>query len=407
MTPSSDRSGAGLEPAAGLGAGWRSAAESAQERAMPAGACTATCSAPLGVGGLGRHLQEIVEALARREQPTVCLDGASPAASETPAPSQRRSWRPSGGELLGALPVPFSPGVRTRVFMSEFDAHAARRLQARDHLIAFNGQALGQFRAARRLGYASVSLVSANSHLRRVLRQHATAHRRYPLEGSWAAHLLRRNLAEYEQADLLYAGSAYTVESFLEQGFPAEKLCVFPFTPDPRYSPAGAPASDTFEIVYIGSLSVAKGVPLLIDAFRRVSHGDLRLTLVGGWGSRGMRRFVEAACAGDQRISVRPGDPLPHLRSASLCVHPTYEDGFGYAPAEALACGVPVIVTEDTGMKDLIGDAGAGLVLPTGDQDALTEAIAAAYRGEIFSTAARADARHASSDADAGRAGSH
>ncbi|HEY4451169.1 MAG TPA: glycosyltransferase family 4 protein [Solirubrobacteraceae bacterium] len=374
---------------------------------MPSGTCTATCSAPLGVGGLGRHLQEIVEALARREQPTVCLDGASSAASETPARSSRPGRRPSRAELLAALPVPFSPGVRTRVFMGEFDAHAARRLQARDHLIAFNGQALGQFRAARSLGYASVSLVSANSHLRRVLRQHAAAHRRYPLEGSWAAHLLRRNLAEYEQADRVYAGSAYTVESFLEQGFPAEKLCQFPFTPDPRYRPAGAPASDTFEVVYIGSLSVAKGVPLLIDAFRRVSQDDLRLTLIGGWGSRGMRRFVEAACARDQRISVRPGDPLAHLRAASLCVHPTYEDGFGYAPAEALACGVPVIVTEDTGMKELIGDAGAGLVLPTGDQDALTEAIAAAYRGEILSAGARADAPRPGSHAHAGRAGSH
>ena len=67
-----------------------------------------------------------------------------------------------------------------------------------------------------------------------------------------------------------------------------------------------------------------------------------------------MRRYLERARARDPRISVVPGDPLPHLQRARLCVHPAYEDGFGYAPAEALACGVPVIVTEDTGMKELI-----------------------------------------------------
>jgi glycosyltransferase involved in cell wall biosynthesis len=65
-------------------------------------------------------------------------------------------------------------------------------------------------------------------------------------------------------------------------------------------------------------------------------------------------------------------------------VHPSYEDGFAYAPAEALACGVPVLVTEDTGMKELLEDQRAGLVLPTGDLAALREAIDAAYRGEIL-----------------------
>ncbi len=123
---------------------------------------------------------------------------------------------------------------------------------------------------------------------------------------------------------------------------------------------------------------------LLIDAFSRLQHDDLRLTLVGGWGTRGMRRFVQRACALDPRIAVRPGDPLAHLRRAAVCVHPTYEDGFAYAPAEALAAGVPVLVTEDTGMKELITSPREGRVLPTGDLEALTEALDTAYRGELF-----------------------
>jgi glycosyltransferase involved in cell wall biosynthesis len=70
------------------------------------------------------------------------------------------------------------------------------------------------------------------------------------------------------------------------------------------------------------------------------------------------------------------------LHGARLYVHPAYEDGFAYAPAEALACGLPVLVSEDTGMKELIEVGTNGLVLPTGDLDALTEAIDAVYRGE-------------------------
>ena len=219
----------------------------------------------------------------------------------------------------------------------------------------------------------------------------------YPLERSWASHLLARNLAEYAMADRIYSASRYIRESFLEEGFPEERLASFPLTPHPRYVPpddaSAREAAGHFEIVYVGSLTVHKGVPLLIDAVRRLPGADIRLRLVGGWATRGMRRFIQSACAGDGRISVSPGDPLPYLRRASLYVHPAYEDGFGYAPAEALACGVPVLVSEDTGMKDLIDSARSGLILPTGDLTALTEAIEAAYRGEILARAARSPIR--------------
>jgi glycosyltransferase involved in cell wall biosynthesis len=392
------------DPDAGepCGKRWRQAAGSAQEAAMPRGRVVVTCSAPLGKGGLGRHLSEILAALARAGQPAIGICGSTRAddpgsvaglpAPADPSPGPAGTVRAFCTRAICGLPG-LSPGLRTRAFVVEFDAYAARRLPAGEHLIAFNSQALTQFQAARKAGYQSLALVSANSHLGRVARRHAQARARYPLEGSWTARLVKRNLAEYERADRIYVASEYVRESFLAEGFAEERLVRFPLTPDPRYTPAAdgqaqapdsASASDSFDVVYVGSLAVHKGVPLLIDAFRRLSHRDMRLLLVGGWGTRGMRRFVQRACATDPRILAGPGDPLPRLREARLCAHPAYEDGFGYAPAEALACGVPVLVSEDTGMKELIREPRTGMILPTGDLDALTEALDAAYRGEIF-----------------------
>jgi glycosyltransferase involved in cell wall biosynthesis len=244
---------------------------------------------------------------------------------------------------------------------------------------------LEQVRTARRSGDTSTALVSATSHFRLLQRQHARAHRQYPLEESWARRLLKRNLSEYGEVDRIYVASEYARDSFIEEGFGDEALALLPLTPDPRFEPDSAPrASSTFDIVFVGSLSVVKGVPLLIDAIRALPHPDMRLRLVGGWKSRGMRRFVERTRARDARIWAGHGDPLPHLHGARLYVHPSYNDGFAYAPAEALACGVPAIVSEDTGMKDLIDPGRNGLVVPTGDLGALTEAIEAAYRGELF-----------------------
>jgi glycosyltransferase involved in cell wall biosynthesis len=383
MTASPEPASASGQPPGPLDAHWREQAERAQQAILPSGSVAVSCSAPLGAGGLGRHLEEVVDALQRSAQPTVCICGST--RESDPQSRQRRPGISDPATLLSHLPVPLSPGLRARAFMAEFDAYAAQRLPVAEHLIAFNGQALTQFRAARRKGYESRSLVAANSHLRRVARQHARAHEQYPLEGSWTTHLLRRNQREYARADRIYVASEYTRESCLEEGFREESLSRFQFTPDPRYQPGDSPpSSGTFDIVYTGNLTVAKGVPLLIDAVRRLPHADIRLVLVGGWATRGMRRFIEAACAEDPRISSGPGDPLPHLRAARLYVHPSYEDGFAYAPAEALACGVPVLVSEDTGMKELIDVPRNGLVLPTGDLGVLSETIDAAYRSEIF-----------------------
>jgi glycosyltransferase involved in cell wall biosynthesis len=363
---------------------WREEIERIQSAVLPSGRITLTCSAARGDGGLGRHLDEILRAAARAGARATCIS-----AGQQPPPVRAYPWRalPAAAvsRALRAPLIPASPGLRTWAFMLEFDAQAARRIAPAEHLIAFNSQALAQFRVAARMGFDSLGLVSANPHIRHLAHQHELAHRRYPLEDSWARYLIERNIAEYARAQSIYVGSRYTAETFSEHGVAEERLVRFPFTPDPRYRRREhAHTREEFEILYVGRLAVHKGVPLLIDAFRRLPHRDMRLTLVGGWATRGMRRFVEQARAADARISVGPGDPLPRLRDASLCVHPTYEDGFAYAPAEALACGVPLIVSEDTGMKELIDDPRRGLILPTGDLDALTEAIDAAYRREIL-----------------------
>jgi glycosyltransferase involved in cell wall biosynthesis len=364
---------------ASLDPSWRAERARAQEAVMPAGRVVVSCPAPLGTGGLGRHSEEIVGALERRTQPSVYLGESS-----DPQPDGRALALPRLTTLL-APALRRSPPWRHWRASVAFDADAARRLPAADHLIAFNGTAVSQFRAARRLAFESISLMSANSHMRNVIRQHARAHREYPLERPWATRLLRRNLREYRQADRIYVASRYSWESFVEEGFSEESLSLFPLTPHPRFTPGGERASSgTFDVVYVGSLTVNKGVPLLLDAFTRLGQPDLRLVLVGGWKTPGVRRFIQQACARDGRISVSPGDPLPRLRAAGVCVHAAYEDGFAYAPAEALACGVPVIVSEDTGMKDLIDPGVDGLILPTGSRPALTEAIEAAYRGRAF-----------------------
>src|SRR5262249_12415701 len=113
-----------------------------------------------------------------------------------------------------------------------------------------------------------------------------------------------------------------------------------------------------------------------LEAFHQLADPQAELVLVGGSGSRGMRRHLDACRRRDPRIRVCPGDPLPHLWRADVLVHPSYQDGFGYSPMEALACGVPVVVTDQTGMKEHAREAFNGSVVPAGDIAALAERLA-------------------------------
>lgn len=343
---------------------------------------TISCGAAYGSGGLGRHLEELVEDA--RAQGSLgryyttgpqANDAAGIAVSE---PVTRR--------LIRWTPVRFSPGWSAFLGFDLFDRAVARTIEPGDTHVGFSLQSLHTFRSAVARRLTRLELVSPTCHVDYVRRRYEEAFRRNPIERSWLNEQQRQKaLREYEAADAIVIASDYVRDSFLEAGFPEEKLSRFDLSAPPRFAPPphSRPADGIFRIVYVGSLSVAKGIPVLLDAFARFEPRDAELTLVGGCGTHGMRRFLAERCRRDPRIRVAPGDPLPHLQRADVYVHPSYQDGSPYAPLEALACHVPVIVTEDTGTKDVVVNGVNGLVIPTGRADALSEAITKFYLREF------------------------
>ena len=254
-----------------------------------------------------------------------------------------------------------------------FDGAVARRLGDTEKHLAFSGHAIRTFRAAHD---AQKVLASPTAHVNLVSRQFAMASDRYRIESPWLNDVGRlRALAEYEHADVIQVSSDYARRSFLEAGVAPEKLEVVQLEIPTRFAKRLEPIHDgVFRVLYVGSLTVAKGVPMLVDAFSRLS-GSAELVLVGGWATRGMRRYLQARMAADDRIVCVTADPLPYLQRASVLVHPSFSDGFGYAPMEALACGVPVVVTEDTGMAEHVEDGVNGFVIATGDEGAVVERL--------------------------------
>lgn len=252
---------------------------------------TICCAAGYGEGGLGLHLRELVEA-ARSEGRLggyiahSARDGDEPIAQVIDRTC--RDW------LFAYTPLRFNHGGKAYLNSDWFDRAAARRLNGpTDTLICFAGQALHTFNKARARGYRRLALVSATSHVDHVARNHARAVERWRIEPSWLNNAQHRKvLAEYEMADVIHVASDYVLDSFLEAGVAREKLLKIRLTTHPRFMPPLYRETDrVFRMIYVGSLTVVKGIPLLLEAFEQLNDPLSELVLVGGTATRAMRRY--------------------------------------------------------------------------------------------------------------------
>lgn len=185
---------------------------------------------------------------------------------------------------------------------------------------------------------------------------------------------------EYERADVIRVMSRYALESFVERGFSTDKVKVIapPFTVD-EFPVAGF-SGPTFKVIFVGQVVPWKGFHHLVTAFQRLNLKDSELIIWGGPGSRAISRYLRAQQSRNPNIHVKPisirdvGNQEVY-GTANVMVLPSLSDGFGYVVAEAMASGLPVIVTKNTGAADLVHDGVNGYVIAPGDIDAITSRL--------------------------------
>jgi len=133
-------------------------------------------------------------------------------------------------------------------------------------------------------------------------------------------------------------------------------------------------------ILYVGTLEPRKNVGAVLDAWESLHDEDPHvppLVLAGayGWGSQHLLRRIEAlASRGVRSLGHVDRDHLVRVfQGARVFVYPSLYEGFGLPPAEAMACGVPAVVSDASSLPEVVGD--AGLRVPPGDTGALALAI--------------------------------
>lgn len=133
-------------------------------------------------------------------------------------------------------------------------------------------------------------------------------------------------------------------------------------------------------ILYVGLVEPRKNLPLLIKSFKALVERGVhhQLVIVGrfGWMYQEVLQQIEALGVKEKVhfTGYLPSQDLPMVYNlASVFVYPTLYEGFGLPALEAMACGTPVITSEISSLPEIVGD--AGLLVPPGDERALSEAI--------------------------------
>jgi glycosyltransferase involved in cell wall biosynthesis len=367
---------------------------------------------PAGIGGLGTQSANAIADLA-----TVCR---AQAFGPGPAPIQGVDdvrWHLAEPRRRG-LPARFTwlrwligrARFLSDIRLGRWAAYSVARVRP-DYCYCFTQVALETFRWANRAGVPAI-LESPNGHIQNFRDVYCREAKRWG-RGIYLGHptraMVERVKEEYARADVIRVSSEWARESLTSFGVPERKVVVIPQRPTAgviRPPERRLSAEGQFRVCFVGTLELRKGFVYLLRAARRFGPEHIVLRMVGGTVDRQTRRLLARERIGLD-VEVAPGSPLPALHWGELFVLPTLEDGSPFVVVEAMAAGLPLVVTDQCGNAPLVRPGETGWVVRAGDEDALLGALKDAYarRAELprMGDAAREDWErlHAGSNAAA------
>jgi glycosyltransferase involved in cell wall biosynthesis len=263
-----------------------------------------------------------------------------------------------------------------------FDQWTGAHLDRCDFIHAMPGQCLHTFRAARRLGVPTV-LNHATGPVREWVRIMEPEYARIglrltdvcPYDDAYFA----REAEEYELADWHCVASTVVREQLLALGVPAHRIWLVPYGADARvFHRDSSSPPESFRILFAGQVGVRKGLRTLLDALTLAHRPDWKMDFYGA--VLGEARRDLDVYHGATPLTFHGPVSQQTLASAfcngSVLVLPSIEEGFGLVVPQALNCGLPVIVSDRVGGKDLIQHRVNGSIFATGDVCALADELA-------------------------------
>lgn len=284
-----------------------------------------------------------------------------------------------------AFPIKLMPS-RAHVWNNLFDHWVAGQINKSSSkiFIGWSGMSLHAIRAAKKNKMITI-VERGSTHIEYQDEILQEEYRRFGIKFFVHPAVIEKELQEYEEADYISVPSLFVKKTFLEKKIPEGKLIMNPFGASSFFKP-GEKKDDLqdkkFKIVYLGTLSIRKGLIYLFEALHLLSipENEFEVLFIGSV-EKQLEPFIEKFKKANWKFygHINHYELPQYLSQVDVGVQPSLEEGLSMVIPQLLACAVPMIVTPNTGGENIVTDGYNGFIIPVRSPQAIAEKIELLY----------------------------
>lgn len=263
-----------------------------------------------------------------------------------------------------------------------FDILASKYLKKSDIVVGGTSVFLHTLKQVRRMGaiavvgHGSSHIVYQNDILKEEYEKYRIKIKPYQLPHP---KIIEKEIIEYEEVDYILIPSEFVRRTFIKKGIPEEKLIQIPYGVELSQFKQIPKGDDVFRVVFAGGMTLRKGIHYLLQAFAELNLPNSELMLIGSITDE-IKPFLKKYEGKFNYIGRKPQSELyKYYSQSSVFVMMSIEEGMALVQLQAMACGLPVICTTNTGGEDIIRGGSDGFIIPIRDVEKLKEQLTYLY----------------------------
>ncbi len=280
--------------------------------------------------------------------------------------------------------IPFFNDEVINTFVKKQHAkNSAKYLNECDIHVGWSGSSLETIIEAKKQGKIFI-LERGSSHYSYQMNILKEEYNKNGLEYKQNFIMWQRELLEYELADYISIPSSFVKRTFLEYGVDEKKLLVNPYGVDLSEFKQIPKEDSVFRIIFAGGATLRKGYHYLLQAFFELNLPNAEVWHLGRVNNE-IKPFLDKYKTDKWILKghIPQKELYKYYSQGSVFILPSLEEGLAMVQAQAMACGLPLICTTNTGGEDFITKNGEeGFIIPIRDVEALKEKILCLYENQ-------------------------
>jgi glycosyltransferase involved in cell wall biosynthesis len=237
----------------------------------------------------------------------------------------------------------------------------------------WNNQSFKSIKSAKKIGAKTIlECGSTHTYFREKILQEE--YKKYKIENTKTPEYAKQKaIEEIQLADYIFLPSEFAKKTFIDAGIDASKIFIIQRGVDiEKFKPAKQ-ENKKFRVLFVGKVSLRKGIHYLLEAWKELKLKNAELVIVGNIEETIKPLLSRFSDFSNIIFKGYVKDPVREYQKSTIFVFPSLEEGSAKVTYEAMASGLPVITTENSG--SVVRNGIDGFIVPFNDKELIKEKI--------------------------------